>query len=335
VGSSRRSVHYYERRRKVERERYEADVERPEKRLPCGHLESDLTSDSYATFCAICAVGGPSPLIFSDVDCTLWHGDALRHLRELPDESIDAVVTSPPYGDQRTYGGVPPDFYAQWLGQFFLPLERILKPTGSVMLNLGRIFRNGEEHSYLEQTLLWLRKAGWARIDTIVWAKTKAMPMGPPYLNNRHEFVYWLAQNTKAYRGYDEVRVPHALETVARYERGNLRGQKDGDAYTVRERPPLNPLGMVPPSVFSCSVGSEAGNPHPAPMALELAEHLVRLACPPGGTVLDPFAGSGTTAVAARKHGRKTVLIEQNLGYCEFIARRLGQQSLLAVPSGL
>lgn len=270
------------------------------------------------------------PDYLADSDVAIYNGQAQEILYLLPAASADAVVTSPPYGDQRAYGGATPDQYAGWLEQFFVPLERVLKPEGSVMLNLGRIFRDGEEHPYLEQTLLRLREIGWKRIDTIVWAKTKAMPMGPPYLNSRHEFVYWLARSTKAYRGYDEVRVPHDPQTVARYARGNLRGQKDGAAYTVRERPPLNPLGMVPPSVFECAVGVEAGNTHPAPMALELAEFLVRLACPPGGTVLDPFAGSGTTGVAARKHGRYATLIEQDESYCDIAAGRLAQQSLLA-----
>ncbi len=197
-----------------------------------------------------------------------------------------------------------------------------------MLLNLGRIFRKGEEHPYLENTLLSLREIGWKRIDTIVWSKTKAMPLGPPYLNNRHEFVYWLAMNTKAHRYYDEVRIPHDPQTISRYARGNLRGQKDGAAYEVRERPPLNPLGMVPPSVFQGSVGTQRGNSHPAPMAESLAEHLIRLSCPPGGCVLDPFMGSGTTALVARRLGRRSIGIELSESYCDLIASRLSQQRL-------
>lgn len=270
-------------------------------------------------------------VFLEDPDVTIWQGDACECLRLLHNDAVDAVVTSPPYADQRWYyGGASSDEYAEWIFPVFEELYRVLTPTGSVMLNLGRVFRGGEEQPYIEELLLMLHHKGWRRIDTIVWAKTKAMPMGPPYLNNRHEFVFWLAKDVHAYRGYDEVRVPHAPETVARYERGNLRGQKDGDAYTVRARPPLNPLGMVPPSVFSSAVGIEAGNPHPAPMALELAEFLVRLSCPPGGRVLDPFAGSGTTGVAARKHGRQALLVEHSSDYCRYAAERLSQQTLFA-----
>lgn len=80
--------------------------------------------------------------------------------------------------------------------------------------------------------------------------------------------------------------------------------------------------------VFACPVG-EAGNPHPSPMALDLAVHLVALSCKPGGTVLDPFCGSGTTALAARLLGRKSIGIEVSPDYCEMAAVRLSQLSLL------
>ena len=76
-------------------------------------------------------------------------------------------------------------------------------------------------------------------------------------------------------------------------------------------------------------VGAEKGLEHPTPMALDLAQHLVRLACPPGGLVLDPFAGACTTAVAARALGRHSVCIEVDPAHCAEGARRMGQQALL------
>ncbi|MGM3268096.1 DNA methyltransferase, partial [Bacillus cereus group sp. BC255] len=84
-----------------------------------------------------------------------------------------------------------------------------------------------------------------------------------------------------------------------------------------------------PKSYVEVYTGKEKGNPHPAPMALDLAIHLVKLGSPAGGTVLDPFGGSATTAVAAPPQGRKSVLIELDPEYATMAAGRLAQQSLL------
>ncbi len=80
--------------------------------------------------------------------------------------------------------------------------------------------------------------------------------------------------------------------------------------------------------MFGCYIGREKGSDHDSPMTLELAEHLVALACPPGGHVLDPFGGSGTTALAARRTHRAATLIDQDPAACQQAATRLQQQSL-------
>jgi hypothetical protein len=89
-------------------------------------------------------------------------------------------------------------------------------------------------------------------------------------------------------------------------------------------------LGGRPTSVYTSAVGIAPGNPHPAPMADDLARHLIALSCPHGGTVLDPFMGSGTTALVARKLGRRSIGIELSPEYATLCAERLQQQSLFA-----
>jgi site-specific DNA-methyltransferase (adenine-specific) len=240
---------------------------------------------------------------------TLLHGDAFKLTRNLESESVDAIVTSPPYGDLRASGGCHPDDYADWLEPLLAELLRVLRPEGSLMLNLGRIFRGGEEHCYIEETLVRARELGWRRLDTLVWHKLNAPPFQAPcYLHSVHEIVYWLAPSTKAYRGYTaETRTPHAPETLARRNRAGLRGPKNGSSYVEQRRSPLHPDGARPKSVFACHVGREKGISHSSPMALELAQHLVALACVPNGIGFDPFVGSGTTGVAAVLSGRSII----------------------------
>lgn len=269
----------------------------------------------------------------SDPDFTLWHGDCIEVLAGMPAGSVDAVVTSPPYTDIRADVPAPrPAEFAAWFVGVAAAVAPVLAPAGSMLLNLGRRFLDGSELDYVEETLLALRSAGWLRVDTLIWSKTNPQGKGSPYLTNAHEYVYWLALQPNVYRGFDDTRTPYSPESLARFKRAPRTVAKFDT--TVRRGAPPHPLGAKPWSVFCSPVGSDAGNPHPTPMAAALARHLVLLSCPPGGVVLDPFAGSGTTALAARDLGRIGLGIELNESYCAMAAARLGQQSLLAeVPA--
>lgn len=265
-----------------------------------------------------------------DADLTVWHGDCNDVLWNLRGQSLDAIVTSPPYADARPDVPAPsPEEFPQWLAPRLRAMAYALKPDGSLMLNLGRRFRDGEESDYIEMTLLVARELGWKRIDTLIWFKPNANARGGPYLHDKHEIVFWLAQQTDVYRGYDaDTRAPYDEGTAARYARGYQQAAKFHPR-DLRSRQ-LNPDGARPASVVVVYTGGEHGNPHPSPMPQPLAEYLVALSCPRGGTVCDPFAGSGTTGRAARVLGRRAILIESDESYCRLIAERTQQQSLLA-----
>jgi site-specific DNA-methyltransferase (adenine-specific) len=260
-----------------------------------------------------------------DPDVTLYHGDALETLKRLPDESVHCCVTSPPYSDARSdIACVPPEKFPEWLTVALHDAQRVLAPTGSLMVNLGRRFREGIELDYAAETLRLLRADAWLKIDELIWFKPNANGTGGPYLRNCHEYVWWLALSPNAYRGYDEARRPY--RDLSRYERGYTQAVK-GEPRDLHRRIP-HPLGAKPESVIVCSVGKEKGRAHPTPMPLELAEDLVKLACPPGGTVLDPFMGEGTTGRAARKLGRQFIGIDIEERWCAEAASRLQQLRL-------
>lgn len=280
---------------------------------------------------------GPGPVVvFADPDVTLYQGDVLAVLPDLAADSVDAIVTSPPYLDLRddiASHGNPNDVWAymEWLDSWLALLGRVLRPSGSLMLNLGRVHRNGEEIPFADVQRRRAREVGWKLLDTLVWHKVNGGGgKQTSYLLDRHEYVYWLALTTDPYKGFDEARQPYSPATLARYRRrwgahgGVVKGKK---SEPERERVP-HPAGALPGSVFTSSVGAEKGIAHPTPMALDLALHLVRLSCPPGGVVLDPFAGSGTTGVAARSLGRQAILIELAEDHCAEASARLGQQVL-------
>lgn len=257
-----------------------------------------------------------------DGDMVLYAGDAGEVMAELEPASFDAVVTSPPYADLRSYGGSKPEDYGEWIAPFLAAALPLVKPSGSMMLNVGRVLRDGCEVPIAEAARDAAITAGWLWLDSMVWNKPNAFySASAPYLHNVHEHVWWLARSTDAYRGYDaETRTPHSPTTIERYSQGfRTNRSKDGTRYHKKgksiARP--NPDGACPKSVVTFSIAGHRGIKHPAPMAIKLARHLVALACPAGGSVLDPFVGSGTTCLAARELGRSSVGIDLNTDYLD------------------
>jgi len=265
-----------------------------------------------------------------DDDLTIWHGSAERILATLDEHSIDAIVTSPPYLDQR------PEVDALKAHEFlhiFTALMRVLKPTGTFALNLGRVFRDSEELRWWEEVLELAETAGFVQRDHGIWIKPNANPIHGPILANSHEF-YWLLSpphpapferwNTEA------VRTAYAQGSEARLRRNWVRSRavKDDEGTEPVRREP-NDGGARARSFVAIDVGREKGIRHPSPMALDFASYLVQLCSWEGMTVLDPFGGAGTTGVACRRLGRKCVLIEREMSYCAEAARRCSQLSLM------
>lgn len=263
----------------------------------------------------------------ADPDVTIWHGDALEVLRALPSSSVDAVVTSPPYLDAR------PEYPSPSPGQFgliFGELRRVA--SGPMLLNVGRLWRDGTEQLWWTVLLNAACINDWDLLDTLVWLKPNANPIHGAVLTSSHEYVLILGTPGEALN-VDAIRTEYAASSIPRMSRTwrNGRGVK-GDDREDQDGRDVHPLGARPRSYIEVCVGREKGNPHPAPMPLELAEHLVKLAALPGQTVLDPFCGSGTTLLAARRLGRHSAGIDSSADYCQLAARRLQQLSLLVEP---
>jgi DNA modification methylase len=293
-------------------------------------------------------------------------GDALNLLAEMPRASVDAIVTSPPYGDQRRYDGSAarakvranrngrrpgnknesraarsrgPAAAVEFLEPFLAAMLDVVSPAGGVMLNLGPIMRDGEDSCWEDEVLRRARAMGWKCLQRIVWHKPNGNVLSAPqYMRIGHEMVFWLGRSTDAYRGYDrDTRTPHAETSKRRIAQPYLDAHtRPGDErYVKRSRKHrLHPDGAKPGTVFECGVGGERGIRHPAIMPLKLALHLVSLACPAGGLVLDPFAGSGTTGIAALRRGRRFLGFEINDEYAsEARARIAADAPLLNEPA--
>ena len=109
------------------------------------------------------------------ISTKILKGDASKVLKELDDNSVDLIVTSPPYADRRknTYGGIKPDEYVNWFLPISEELLRVLKPSGTFILNIKEKAENGERHTYVLELILALRKQGWLWTEEFIWHKKK------------------------------------------------------------------------------------------------------------------------------------------------------------------
>jgi DNA modification methylase len=113
-----------------------------------------------------------------EVKTDILLGDCKDVLKQIPDNSIDLIFTSPPYADQRknTYGGIAPDEYVEWFLPISQELLRVLKPTGTFILNIKEKVVEGERSTYVIELILALRKQGWFWTEEFIWHKKKFIP---------------------------------------------------------------------------------------------------------------------------------------------------------------
>lgn len=273
------------------------------------------------------------------------HGDAERLLARLPAASVDLFFSSPPYADARAYSVIHPDRYVDWFLGFAGGMLAATKPSGSLILNIKNRVANrgplkGQRHPYVYQLVLAMQHMGWRWIETYIWMKPNAIPgRFGPRTKDAFEYVYHFAKGPKPYFDVDAVRVPYKADEaeIARRKHDTL-GRRSTAAGFGRDRTKTYLLGGADPgNVISVpqTYNQHRGVTHTAAMPEGLAEFFVRAASPPGGVVVDPFAGSGTTIVVARRLGRLGGGFELHERHVAEARRRIADGVADDTPGGL
>ena len=277
-------------------------------------------------------------------DGVTW-GDSSLWLPKLPGTSVNLFFTSPPYADARSYSRIHPDRYVEW----FLPFARAMydatAETGSLVINIkNRVAQSGplrgQRHPYVSQLVLALQHMGWRWLETYIWAKPNAVPgRYGPRTKDAFEYVYHFARGTKPWFDLDAIRVPYKT-SVAEIERRKLdtNGRRNTNAGFGRDRTGTYSHGGADPgNVVSVpqTYNQHYGVAHTAAMPEGLASFFVKAVCPPDGVVIDPFAGSGTTTVVARRLGRRAGGLELHQEFVIEAQRRIRADEAQEEPGSL
>jgi site-specific DNA-methyltransferase (adenine-specific) len=275
-------------------------------------------------------------------------GDCRSLLPSIASDSVDCIVTSPPYYKQRDYrtqaqlgNEKDADTYIKNLVAVFSECRRALKPTGTFWLNLGDKYQDGRLLGLPWRVALQLVQEGWILRADIIWHKPNAMPHS---VKNRptvdHEYLFFFAKTDDYYYDADAIREPHVTFSARSRMRGgrNHFGKRDGtpekgknqgnsNLHDGRWDQAFHPAGRNKRTVWSVPLG-KCREAHFAVFPEALIEPCILAGSPPRGLVLDPFLGTGTVAVVAKANGRSFLGIELSPDYVAMAKRRLADSQV-------
>mgnify|MGYP005840124933 CR=1 FL=1 len=263
-------------------------------------------------------------------------GDCMEVLRDFPECFFDLIFTSPPYAERRktTYGGIKPEEYVAW----FLPRSeeflRVLKPTGTFVLNIKEKTENGERGTYVIELILALRRQGWLWTEEFIWCKKNCYPgKWPNRFRDAWERCLQFNKTRHFKMNQEAVMVP-----MGDWAEGRLKSLGPNDVIRFNSRAQsgfgkniahwLGRTMAYPTNVLHLATECTNRN-HSAAFPRQLPEWFIKLFTDRGDWVLDPFVGSGTTCLAAQLLERNAVGIEVMSRYCDLAMSRLKAKEFL------
>ncbi|OIP05411.1 MAG: site-specific DNA-methyltransferase [Bacteroidetes bacterium CG2_30_32_10] len=265
-----------------------------------------------------------------DIKADIYLGDSKEKLKLLLDNSVDLIVTSPPYADQRkqTYGGIPPDKYVEWFLPISKQLLRVLKPTGTFVLNIKEKVTEGERNTYVMELILEMRKQGWLWTEEFIWHKKNCYPgKWPNRFRDAWERLLQFNKDRKFNMYQEEVMVPMGDWAKTRLkklsETDKIRdNSKVGSGFGKNISNWIDREKAYPTNVVHLATECNNKN-HSAAFPEELPEWFIKLFTKENDTVLDPFMGSGTTLNVANRMMRHSIGIDIVPEYYEMVKNQL------------
>lgn len=266
----------------------------------------------------------------TEIKTDIFLGDSKDILKNIPDNSVDLIVTSPPYADQRknSYGGIHHTEYVEWFLPISNQLKRVLKPTGTFMLNIKEKVVSGERSTYVIELILAIRNQGWLWTEEFIWHKKNSYPgKWPNRFRDSWERLLQFNKEKKFNMYQEEVMVPmgdwakNRLKNLS--ETDKIRdNSKVGSGFGKNVSNWLNRDKAYPTNVLHLATECNNKN-HSAAFPEELPEWFIKLFTKENDTVLDPFMGSGTTLFVANRMRRNSIGIDNVPEYYEIVRKQL------------
>jgi adenine-specific DNA-methyltransferase len=261
-------------------------------------------------------------------DVNIDTNDSLLSLKQIPNETIDLCMTSPPYNIGKSYESRETlDTYLSWIEKILFECYRVLKNQGSIVLQVGNFVNKGVIFPLDIYIFPILDKLGFILRNRIIWHFEHGLHCSNR-LSGRYEVILWLTKSNEYTFNLDAVRIPSKYPNKKHFK-GARKGQLSG-----------NPLGKNPSDFwrFLCDEYTTGiyeipnvkhNHPekldHPCQYPIELAERCILAFSNENDLVIDPFGGVGTTAIASIKNSRRIISIDRDTTYSEITMKRINQ----------
>lgn len=280
---------------------------------------------------------------------SIYHGyceDLLNQELLFPDEFVDLIVTSPPYAQQRknSYGGIPICKYVNWFLDISAQLLRVLKPSGSLVLNIKENVVNGERSTYVIELILAMKQQGWKWVEEYCWFKKTSFPgKWPNRFRDSFERCLHFTKETRFSMYQEAVKIPIGDWANTRFQTMSdqdfIRRSSNNNSHLARnvsnwlERQLVFPHNVLvfenehllsPSNVLEISPTTKNRN-HSASFPIQLPAWFISLFTKSGDIVFDPFIGVGTTAIAAKMLSRRYIGIEKEEEYISIALEKLNE----------
>jgi DNA modification methylase len=268
-----------------------------------------------------------------------YEGDSHALLTAVPEASVQAIITSPPFAlkHKKTYGNPSEDKYLEWFLSFVPEFLRVLKEDGSLVIDIGGAWMPGSPTRSIYQFELLIalvRESGFFLAEEFYWFNRAKLP-GPAQwvtvermrVKDSVNPIWWLSKSERPKADNRKVLKPYSASMHDLFKNGYNRGRRPS-GHVVRDKFSVDNGGAIPPNLIEVSNTRSIDDYqnfcrtcdlpiHPARFPREIPEFFVKFLTNPGDTVVDPFAGSNMTGAVAERLGRRWIAFELNPDYVE------------------